>query len=56
MRFSEVYEKHPQRFDTIETRPVTPIFISILVKDTIILKHVKFYEDDMRESDSNVSL
>ena len=54
--FSEMHERHPKSSDAMETTPPPPIFILILVQGTIILKRVKFHEDDMRKSDSDVTL
>ena len=43
-------------YDAMETSPVTPPPLKNPQKNTFILKRVKFHEDDMRESNSDVTL
>ena len=42
VRLSEMHGKHPKCSDTMETRPVTPTFISILVQG-YVLDNVDIY-------------
>ena len=52
VRFSEMHEKYPKRFDTIESRLETPHFYF----DFSSRIQLSFHENHMRVSISNVSL